>query len=359
MVQMGSGVGSEGFRLPAAVIAVVMVAYAMVTLYCVARFMWRWLRLRKLERAAEKVTLNGAAEISWLRWLRRFGAERVALLSSRQIFAPLTMGIARKCVMLPVEMIAKLPHAELETVIGHELAHVRRMDFVKNLGYELLALTVGYHPGVWFTRQRLTESREMVCDEMAAEVSGSSEYAQSLLRLAGLQLQGNRVGVPYAIGVFDSSTLERRLMKLTEMKKEIGRLRLCVSLGACVVLGVAAATSAMALRIGVDQKEGETPKKAVHSVSVSAKVMQNQLLTKVTPVYPPEAKVARIQGKVMLEAVIGKDGHVENLKVVSGQKELQQSALDAVRQWVYKPFLLNGAPVDVNTTVNVTYTLAK
>jgi TonB family protein len=230
---------------------------------------------------------------------------------------------------------------------------------VKNLAYELLALTVSYHPGVWFTRQRLTETREMICDSMAAEIQGGKEYAQSLLKLAGLLLQGKSVRVPYAIGVFDSSTLERRLMKLTEMKQEIGRVRRYVALGACVVLGVAAATSAVALRVGVDQKTADAPQKAVHSVAVSAKVMQNQIVTKTTPVYPTEAKAAKIQGKVVLDAVIGQDGHVENLKVVSGPKELQQSALDAVRQWVYKPFLLNGNPVEVTTTINVTYTLAK
>jgi len=114
------------------------------------------------------------------------------------------------------------------------------------------------------------------------------------------------------------------------------------------------------MRIGVDEKgTSDTHKKAVHSVNVKAEVMQNQIVSKLPPVYPPDAKAARIQGKVVLDAVIGTDGHVENLKVVSGPKELQQSALDAVRQWVYKPFLLNGNPVDVTTTINVTYTLAK
>jgi TonB family protein len=359
VVQVGSGVASEGLRFPAALIELVIGLYAVTTLYFAARFVWRWLRLRELERSAQTVVLAGAGENAWRRGMRWFGVERVALVQARQIFAPLTMGIAKKCVMLPEEMVATFPQGELETVIGHELAHVKRMDFAKNLAYELLSLAVSYHPGVWFTRQRLTESREMVCDAMAAEVSGSREYAQSLLKLAGLLLRGKRVDVPYAIGVFDSSTLERRLMKLTEMKQEIGRVRRGVALGACVVLGVAAATSAVALRVGVDDKAARD-KAASKSIptSVPANKMAESLITKVTPVYPPEAKKSRIQGKVVLEAVIGVDGHVENLKVVSGPKELQQSALDAVRQWVYRPYLVNGNPVEVTTTVNVTYTLA-
>ena len=87
--------------------------------------------------------------------------------------------------------------------------------------------------------------------------------------------------------------------------------------------------------------------------------MQENLISKVTPKYPPEAKVARIEGTVVLDAVIDKSGRVERLNVVSGPGELQQSALNAVRQWRYKPFLLNGKPIEVETTINVVYSLAK
>ena len=360
MVQMGSGLASDGLRFPGAAIATVIGLYAAVTLYFAARFVWRWLRLRELQRSTEPVVLIGNTEDAWHRGLHEFGVVKVALVSSRRIFAPLTMGFTKRCVMLPAEMLADFPGTELETVIGHELAHVKRRDFVKNLGYELLSMTVNYHPGVWFVRQRLTESREMVCDAMAARVSGSNEYAKSLLKLAGLLLKGKSIGVPYAIGVFDSSTLERRLMKLTEMNKEIGRVRRCIALGACVVLGVAAATSAVALRIGVDDNgTAAAQNETVRAIDVKAEIMQDQLLTKSTPVYPPDGKKKRVQGKVVLKAEIGKDGHVESLHVVSGPSELQQSAMDAVRQWVYKPFLLNGNPVNVITKITVQYTLAK
>ena len=62
---------------------------------------------------------------------------------------------------------------------------------------------------------------------------------------------------------------------------------------------------------------------------------------------------------MVLKAVIGKDGHVEDLKIVSGPSELQQSALDAVRQWMYKPYLVNGTPIEVETKISVIYTLEK
>ena len=355
MVQMGPGVGEGGLHIPGAMMAAMSAVYAAVTVYFAARFAWRWLRTAELARGSEAVELRGDRAALWQRWLR-MGGGPVALVSSREIFAPLTMGILKKCVMLPTEMVANLAETELETVIGHELAHVKRRDFAKNLLYELVMLPVSYHPGVWFTRQRMTESREMVCDAMAAELAGSRDYAASLLRLARVLLVGKPVGVPYAIGVFDSSTLERRLMKLTETKKEIGRMRRMVTLGACVALGVAAATSAVALRVGVDEK-ASTSKDA--PASVPAEKMQDNLITKVNPVYPQEAKDERIQGAVVLKAVIGKTGHVENLNAISGPKELQQSAMDAVRQWVYRPYLMKGKPVEVITKITVNYTLSK
>jgi TonB family protein len=93
--------------------------------------------------------------------------------------------------------------------------------------------------------------------------------------------------------------------------------------------------------------------------SIPPQDLARNVITKVPPVYPPDAKKARIQGTVALDAVIGKSGDVESLKVVSGPQELQQSALNAVRQWKYKPFLLNGDPIEVESTIKVIYSLQK
>ena len=77
------------------------------------------------------------------------------------------------------------------------------------------------------------------------------------------------------------------------------------------------------------------------------------------PTYPPLAKQAHIEGAVKLQALIGKDGTIENLSVISGHPLLVPSALEVVRQWVYEPTMLNGAPVGVDTEIDVNYTLAK
>jgi protein TonB len=97
-----------------------------------------------------------------------------------------------------------------------------------------------------------------------------------------------------------------------------------------------------------------TPKR----ITVSQGVTAGLLIRKVAPTYPPLAKQARIQGAVVLQAVIGKDGTIQNLRAVTGHPMLIPSALDAVRQWKYKPYFLNGEPVEVDTQVTVNFTLA-
>jgi periplasmic protein TonB len=96
-----------------------------------------------------------------------------------------------------------------------------------------------------------------------------------------------------------------------------------------------------------------TPQK----IRVSSGVAAGNLVQKVQPQYPAIAKTARIQGTVVLEATISKSGAIEGLKAVSGPPMLYQAAIDAVRQWRYKPYMLNGEPVEVGTTINVVFTL--
>jgi TonB family protein len=93
-------------------------------------------------------------------------------------------------------------------------------------------------------------------------------------------------------------------------------------------------------------------------IKVSGSVQQAKLIRQPRPVYPVEAKMARIQGVVRMNAVIGKDGAVKELQLVMGVPELAQAAMDAVKQWVYEPTLLNGAPVEVITQIDVNFTLS-
>jgi TonB family protein len=91
---------------------------------------------------------------------------------------------------------------------------------------------------------------------------------------------------------------------------------------------------------------------------VSAGVVEGNLISKVDPVYPDIAKKAHVQGSVVLRAVVAKDGTVKNLQYISGAPMLVVSAIEAVRQWKYKPYILNGEPTEVETTITVNYTFS-
>jgi protein TonB len=86
-------------------------------------------------------------------------------------------------------------------------------------------------------------------------------------------------------------------------------------------------------------------------------ISEGNLVRKVQPVYPALARNARIQGMVVLEATISKQGSIENLRLLSGHPMLAPSAIDAVRQWRYKPYILNGEPVEVETQITVNFAL--
>jgi periplasmic protein TonB len=95
------------------------------------------------------------------------------------------------------------------------------------------------------------------------------------------------------------------------------------------------------------------------TLNVSRGVMAGNLLATTLPQYPAIAKAVHIQGIVVLQATISKSGSIENLRVISGPPMLQQAAMDAVRSWRYKPYLLNGEPVEVETTINVVFNLGE
>ncbi len=90
---------------------------------------------------------------------------------------------------------------------------------------------------------------------------------------------------------------------------------------------------------------------------ISSGVMEGMLIGKVLPVYPAPARAMRIAGRVELQATISRDGTIDHLRVVDGPVLLQAAALEAVRQWRYRPYLLNGEPVEVETTINVDFKL--
>ena len=97
--------------------------------------------------------------------------------------------------------------------------------------------------------------------------------------------------------------------------------------------------------------------RTVRTVRISGGVEAGNNLSKVAPVYPPEARSSGVQGTVVLHVLIDQEGRVQTATAISGPDALRQSAVEAVSQWVYQPFLLNGERTAVDTTVMVNYSL--
>jgi TonB family protein len=353
--------GMNAGLISAGVMAGLLSAYIGSVVYFSGRLGWALYRTFAMRKQAFTVALDSENERSLRRFSQFFqlSHKKIHVASSPVISGPMTIGISHWTLLLPTKFLESINSDDLETVFAHECAHLQRRDFMWNLLFGLLALPIAYHPLLWLTRSRIAESREMVCDAMAAEaIEGRDRYARSLLRLASRLSHKTSHRSLHAIGIFDTSIFERRIMNLTRKHLEVRGVQRVTLVLSCCVLGLVTCASALALHINTGipvPAQVKQPK----SLSVSSGEMEQNLMRKVMPVYPEEAKKDRVQGTVVIRAHINKNGEPEQLNVKSGPSRLQQSALDAVHQWRWKPYLLNGDPVEVETEINVVYSLAK
>jgi beta-lactamase regulating signal transducer with metallopeptidase domain len=159
---------------------------------------------------------------------------RVALLESTAIDDPVTVGMFHPVILLPSKVLPDLGEEELSAVIAHEYGHIRRRDFPVHILCELISLPVAWHPGIRYLMSKISQTRELACDDYAAARLGKRRsYANTLLHLASLCLhtpRGNAAG----LGIFDGDNLETRIMMLTEKR---------LSLSRAGVIGLALATS--------------------------------------------------------------------------------------------------------------------
>lgn len=147
----------------------------------------------------------------------------------------------------------------------------------------------------------------------------------------------------------------------SENSKRRFRIRRIVALAVSITV-VAAVQGWWRWQQAWAELEAQVPAKetvvAQPQLTVPAEVMERRIIHEVTPVYPEAARQARVQGTVVLDAVVSVEGAVRQVKFVSGPAALSQAAMDAVRWWRYEPYLMNGQPATVETTVAVTFRLA-
>lgn len=353
-----SGVSGE-MRLPVWAVDAVLAVYGCVLLFFAARLLWGVWKTRRIARQASAVELEGGLAACWARYRLRLSGREAQIYCSRAVSGPVVVGMRSAVLLVPEGFLATVAAEDWEAALAHEFAHIERRDFLKSVVYGALSLPVAWHPVTRVIAARIAESREVVCDEMAAEaVQGRKGYAHSLLRLAQMLAGRPQTQLLHAIGIFDGNTLERRVMTLLRKPVEMKKARRLVSVAACVAMAIMACGSALALRMNVGSKEAAAPASTVNSEQgkKDANITPVHIVYRKAPVYPAEAKKNPVNGPVVLEMTITGEGTPENVHVVKSLRaDYDQSAVDAVREWRFAPATKDGVPVEVETHVSVNY----
>jgi TonB family protein len=320
------------FSLP--LIAILLLAAGVI-----ARITWlafgTW-RLSRYRRTSPLLELSDGAEL-------RICAD---------ISGPATFGFFKPVVLLPCGFIALVPSVR-EAVLRHELLHVRRKDWLFTLAEELICAVFWFHPAIWWLVSEIRLSREELVDfEVIAATGQREQYIDALIAVAGTPPAPI---LSLAPPFLRTNRLKQRIVAILK-EVPVSKTKQIFTLAAGFsMLSLSAWIVASALPLHAAPQAQAAPER--RPIRVGGNVQQMNLVSQAKPTYPPEAKAARIQGTVSLEATISEEGTIANLVVLSGPDELIESALAAVRQWVYRPTLLNGEPVAVITTIDINYTL--
>jgi beta-lactamase regulating signal transducer with metallopeptidase domain len=215
--------------------------YIAALLFSFLRLWWILNRTAALVRHAEEASMEPDYAELWHKSKERFSVQAAALLRSRDVLGPVTAGLWRPVLLLPATFMEDYSQNEFLAAVAHECAHMKRDDFRKNVFYEIVGLFTVFHPLTWFIKSQIAQTREMICDGMAAEqLPDQRTYALSLLQLARKMRAATSV-VSHAMGMFDTRILERRIMTLTTKMPRLGRIQRSVwTVSAILLLSICA-----------------------------------------------------------------------------------------------------------------------
>src|SRR5665213_4102332 len=263
----------------------------------------------------------------------------VRFLLSRRIDVPMVIGCLRPVILIPVSALAGLAPQQLDALILHELAHIRRFDTVTNFLLVAVETVLFYHPAVWWVSRQVRIEREHCCDDFAVSACGDAGlYVEALTSLeagkaiAGLALAAN------------GGRLKDRVARLLDAPAASPRFSLSAVTGLALA-GLVAASVAMAA-----------------PASRGKDVMEIQPIreTHTLPPYPKESVHLKEEGRVLLAVTIGTDGAVSHASVSkpSGHQRLDVAAVQYVKShWRWQPATRAGKPVASNTRVSVLFKL--
>lgn len=323
-----------------------------------ARWSWRWRQLSTVERNATPMTTGREHEI-----LRRvegaIGLEHeIRLASTTSSIEPGVIGIGKPVLLWPLQMSVRLSDAQIETIVAHEVFHVRRRDNLFASFQMFVTAVFWFHPVVWWLGARLVEERELACDEHVLALGNRPEtYAQSIVKTCEFSIASPLVNVAGVTG----ADLKKRILRI--MRNEpTSPLQFWKKTS--LVVGALAAIL-LPLLVGVFVR-AETPLVAVVTPTAARQdayrpgngVETPKLIREVKPQYTARAMEAKVQGTVMMECVVEPDGSVGRITVIQSlDPDLDQQAIDALQQWLFEPGTKEGEPVAVIVMIEIRFTL--
>ena len=196
-------------------------AYALFVAWRAIRLVRFWLRKERLRRSAIDTDLPPALAQAAQRCRTALNLPNVRIARSSTVRVPYTLGARRPLVVLPTAFCCA-EEEQLVSVIGHELAHVARRDYITNFICELVALPISLHPLTYLIKRQIDRARELACEEMVSgRLLPPKQYARSLVWAADVSSQARSQAL--LLSMFDSSSLEERIMRLTRNRKMLSR----------------------------------------------------------------------------------------------------------------------------------------
>lgn len=241
----------EPARIPGALARAVVLVYGLSVTIHALRLARAWAWTGQLARTGREVRLPEPAAAIAARCRQAFGLGPVPLLCSAVVDGPVTLGARQPAILLPPAFLESAPPEHLTAALGHEMAHIRRRDFLLNLLGKVWLLPVAFHPALLWLRRQLAASREMACDEAAVErLIAPRTYARSLLSMASTLAGLSRPA--YTLGALDADLLEVRMRRLLDVGPRLGARRARATLGLAALLLAAAGLTAAGLSLDAE-----------------------------------------------------------------------------------------------------------
>ena len=264
--------------------------------------------LRRAAGAAEGALAQMADSMA-----RRMRVARpVRVLVSKLADAPSVVGWLRPAILIPAAALTGLDAAELEAILAHELAHIRRHDYLVNVLQNVIETLLFYHPAVWWVSARMRHERELCCDDAAVACCGDAvRYARTLTRLERM-----RVAEEPAVAA-NGGALLYRIQRLTGALPEAAPSRLPIAL--------ALIAAALCVPLAVHRARAQAPPAAAAPAPAPAPLLA--ALAEATPDASPAPAVNKPLGSVEVEVTVGAKGEVVDARVLNGPVELRKRAL--------------------------------